>query len=301
MKNKLLSVPKFLSLKKRWIKLWNLEEKKFTAFSFFKLGTSFHLNRFEAFAQRLVEGSFHKLFGEQSLLERLGQPLAEAIEAHQIEDRLPSHITIFLSTADLNNALEAGLSHAELEVEFQEAIRDLSQSLHLDRPRVFKVLLVEDSHLSNGMVRVESKDAPEKEQITQIQERPLNNQAELEAIKRLDAFLIVTGEKHITLEKPLVTLGRSLDNDVILDDATISRKHAQIRWRFGRFVLYDLSKKGRTVVNGVKVSEHALEPGDVIALSQVMIIYVEERTRPQAVKKQAHLNSKTRPLPKLDK
>ncbi|MCA9934185.1 MAG: hypothetical protein KC415_09690, partial [Anaerolineales bacterium] len=55
----------------------------------------------------------------------------------------------------------------------------------------------------------------------------------------------------------------------------------QIRWRYGRFILYDLSGRGRTAVNGESITECVLQPGDVIALGDTLIIYGEgSETRP---------------------
>ena len=43
-----------------------------------------------------------------------------------------------------------------------------------------------------------------------------------------------------------------------------------------------MSRHGQTAVNGVPVREHILRPGDVIALSDVMLVYGEGRDQPLA-------------------
>ena len=69
----------------------------------------------------------------------------------------------------------------------------------------------------------------------------------------------------------------------MLDDRTISRRHAQIRWRFGRFILYDLGSRGGTKVNGVPIEEFVLRVGDVIEIADEQIIYGEtESGRPKS-------------------
>jgi hypothetical protein len=99
--------------------------------------------------------------------------------------------------------------------------------------------------------------------------------SELAALLEVDAFLIIEGGRHVPLDKPVITIGRRSDNDIIVDATAVSRQHAQIRWRFGRFVLYDTSSRGRTKVNGVRVKEQVLQSGDVVALSDVLIVYAE--------------------------
>ncbi len=98
-----------------------------------------------------------------------------------------------------------------------------------------------------------------------------------EAIEATDAFLILQGRDHIPLDRPVIRIGRRMDNDIILDMPSISRQHVMIRWRQRYFVLYDVSSHGRTIVNGLRVREHVLRPGDVIALSDVLLVYGEGR------------------------
>jgi hypothetical protein len=89
------------------------------------------------------------------------------------------------------------------------------------------------------------------------------------------AFLIVNGERTVVLAELVLTLGRRLDSDLVVDDPRVSRTHAQLRLRFGRYVVYDLGSSGGTFVNGQRVAECVLRPGDVISLNGVPIIYGE--------------------------
>jgi pSer/pThr/pTyr-binding forkhead associated (FHA) protein len=59
-------------------------------------------------------------------------------------------------------------------------------------------------------------------------------------------------------------------------DPRVSRAHAQIRAIRGQYVLFDLNSTGGTMVNGRRVHQCALKPGDVISLSGVPLIYGEE-------------------------
>ncbi len=56
---------------------------------------------------------------------------------------------------------------------------------------------------------------------------------------------------------------------------TIWRELRAIR---GRYVLFDLNSTGGTFVNGQRITQFTLRPGDVISLAGVTIIYGEETT-----------------------
>ncbi|HEY9087169.1 MAG TPA: FHA domain-containing protein [Anaerolineaceae bacterium] len=92
------------------------------------------------------------------------------------------------------------------------------------------------------------------------------------------AFLIVNGTDTFPLRQQVVNIGRRLDNHIIINDARVSRGHAQLRAVRGRYILFDLSSSGGTFVNGLRISQHMLKPGDVISLAGVPIIYSEETT-----------------------
>ncbi|HID35185.1 MAG TPA: FHA domain-containing protein [Anaerolineae bacterium] len=69
----------------------------------------------------------------------------------------------------------------------------------------------------------------------------------------------------------ITDIGREPDhNDVVVDDRTISRQHARIRYEKGAFVIYDLASANGVYVDGEKVQRRVLTHGDRIKLGQVM-------------------------------
>lgn len=97
------------------------------------------------------------------------------------------------------------------------------------------------------------------------------------------AFLIVEGKRHFPLDKPIVSIGRRLDNQLVLSDSHVSRKHAQLRVRNGRYVIYDLESTAGTQVNGQAIHQHTLRPGDVISIAGIPLIYGEDAGGPPEV------------------
>lgn len=97
------------------------------------------------------------------------------------------------------------------------------------------------------------------------------------------AFIIVDGKRHFQLTSPRVTIGRRLDSDLVLDDPHVSRRHVHLVARHGRYLLEDLDSTAGTRVNGRRVMEHYLKPGDVITIATSELIYGEDRGGPPDV------------------
>jgi pSer/pThr/pTyr-binding forkhead associated (FHA) protein len=49
---------------------------------------------------------------------------------------------------------------------------------------------------------------------------------------------------HVDQNRPSVTLGRQNHNDVVVNDGRVSRSHARIEYRRGKFILIDQSTNG---------------------------------------------------------
>ncbi len=63
-----------------------------------------------------------------------------------------------------------------------------------------------------------------------------------------------------------VTFGRDENNDVVIDDLSASRLHAELRQEADGYVLADRGSSNGTWVNGAAVTAHRLRPGDEIMI-----------------------------------
>jgi pSer/pThr/pTyr-binding forkhead associated (FHA) protein len=90
-------------------------------------------------------------------------------------------------------------------------------------------------------------------------------------------FLIMEGVKAIPLDKTHITLGRSQDNTIVVDDPRVSRHHMEIRVIHKQFVLFDLASSGGTHVNNQRTSQVILYPGDTISLAGVNFFFIMDR------------------------
>ncbi len=87
------------------------------------------------------------------------------------------------------------------------------------------------------------------------------------AAHRDGACLIDGAGRRLQLRQGAPTkIGRSLDNDLVLPDQSISRHHASIAMVDGAFRLHDLNSHNGSFVDGKKVSQATLRDGDTIRL-----------------------------------
>lgn len=86
------------------------------------------------------------------------------------------------------------------------------------------------------------------------------------------AYMILKQQKNpsrpVELSPGEISLGRAIDNHVIISDTTVSQHHAKIFTYFYVSYIEDLNSTNGTFVNGKKVTKHILHPGDVVILGK---------------------------------
>lgn len=107
---------------------------------------------------------------------------------------------------------------------------------------------------------------------------------ELRVIAGSDAGL------EISLGLPNVRIGSSPDNDVVLTDRAVSRRHAEIHMTPNGLLLRDLGSTNGTFINGVQITE-AYIPSDAECKLGYSQLLIRQRTeeRKVAVPRQDHL------------
>lgn len=233
------------------------------------------LDLIEARLQALIESSAHILHREniqQILAKRLVAALQDSLVLR--DDGSYSAPSIFLihlnpqalpewqGQQELLNKLAIVLQETALEEEVQFDIQPVIM-LKEDNS-----LPVDDFSVTTGFPSVR-RGATEALQISPSKER---------LTRPLTAFLIINGSEVLPLHQSVINIGRRLDNHLVLSDPRVSRNHAQLRSSRGNYVIFDLNSTGGTYVNGQRITQQILKPGDVISLAGVPIIYGEEAT-----------------------
>lgn len=96
--------------------------------------------------------------------------------------------------------------------------------------------------------------------------------------------------KNIEITKDEILAGRSLDNDFVISDISVSRKHFKIKKEGDRFVISDMGSGNGIKVNGSKTTSTTLSDGDIISVGarqiKFEILNPDLKPKPQRTTKQ---------------
>ncbi len=84
------------------------------------------------------------------------------------------------------------------------------------------------------------------------------------------------GQRLSLVEGKVFTVGRSSTNDLCLRDHKVSRIHCQLELAEGECTFSDLNSTNGTFVNGEKVGEKVLKPGDHLGIGLTSLLYEGE-------------------------
>ncbi len=76
------------------------------------------------------------------------------------------------------------------------------------------------------------------------------------------------------LDRDVTTIGRHPDADLLLDDVTVSRRHAEVVRTADGTHVRDLGSLNGTYVAGHRVDEHLLHTGDEVQIGRFKLVYV---------------------------
>jgi pSer/pThr/pTyr-binding forkhead associated (FHA) protein len=82
--------------------------------------------------------------------------------------------------------------------------------------------------------------------------------------------------ERVVTEKEHISIGRTTENDIVLDNRGVSRKHAQIEFADGGALLIDNDSLNGTFVNQRKVTEQPLHDSDVITIGKYDLVFYSD-------------------------
>ena len=85
--------------------------------------------------------------------------------------------------------------------------------------------------------------------------------------------------KKIETEKSEITIGRSPNTDIQIDNLAVSKQHARLIEQKGQFVVEDLNSTNGTLLNNEKISRAILKHNDIILVGKhTLVINLDEKT-----------------------
>jgi len=234
-----------------------------------------------------VEGTFSRVFRSEVRPVEIARKLAREMEEHQSGSLsrvyVPNEYRVFLSPRDrerfiaYEDALAGELSAYLLEHARRERFALLSAPV---------IQFETDERLGLGQfgiaTRVVDADdlppAPAREEFGQTLVFSSAEPAEVphqqeETLRSSRASLLYNGHRLVVGSQG-ATIGRSRECEVVVDDANVSRRHAELRERGGAWVLTDLGSTNGTRLGGRRIERpESLEPGDRIEVGASVITF----------------------------
>jgi FHA domain-containing protein len=255
------------------------------------------LKSVETMISSLVEGTFGRLFRTEVRPMELARKLAREMDAHRTVSvsrvYVPNEYSVWLSPSDRERY--EGVEH--------EVIDELCAYL-LEHARRENLILASppyisfhtDERLSLGEFGIQARLARAGEQqdahgVTQPPHAPepaqrgetmiYSNAARVrDAVEDVHAqrppprVLLAVGGRRLLVPPDGGTVGRSRDCDIVLDDAGVSRRHAELRPGPDGWTVADLGSTNGVRVNGAQVrGVQLLRSGDLLELGTTEIVF----------------------------
>jgi hypothetical protein len=238
------------------------------------------LRNLESKLAGLVEGTFSRAFKSEVRPVEIARKLAREMDEHRVQSLsrtyVPNEYAVWLSPEDreqfsgYEDELRSELSGYLLEHARRERVALLTP------PEItFKTderLRLGEFGIQARLVRPHEDPAAAPRQaeeghtmvysISSRISKPLR-----EPDPRRGTARLRVGTRTELLGSGGATLGRSRDADIVIDDANVSRKHAEVRPSGGSWIVRDLGSTNGVKVNGRRIDgAQSLKRGDVIEL-----------------------------------
>ncbi|MDQ3855738.1 MAG: DUF3662 domain-containing protein [Chloroflexota bacterium] len=243
------------------------------------------LSRLEDSLEGAFEGTFGRIFRARIQPAEIAKRLERSMEANQSvgvgKMFAPNTYEVALNPRDYEAFERYRLSlERELSTYLQERARATGLTF-MTRPQV---KLTSEPKVRVGGLRVrswlqdvEAAEAEHRVEFTQpIEVARTRRRVEPPAA----SLTVVSGGQHgyrYPLPIGRVSLGRGVDNNIVLEDSRVSRHHAELYVRGSEWYLRDLDSTNGTYVNGYGIRERALESGDRISLGGVELVFHNRR------------------------
>ena len=248
------------------------------------------LKNLESMIAGAVEGTFSRVFRSEVRPVEIARKLAREMDEHQYttlsRTYVPNDYRVYLSPRDRDrfHTYEEALADELAGYLLEHARRE--RFALLSRPVIeFETderLGLGEFGIETAVVQPEEQPAPAREPEGEPVGRTMVFSAaqriaeplEESATVRQQRALLIYGGRRLMVGPRGAVLGRSRDCDIVVEDANVSRHHAELRPRGGAWVISDLGSTNGTRLNGRTVERpEVVRPGDEIELGASLITF----------------------------
>ncbi|MGI8477748.1 MAG: FhaA domain-containing protein [Thermomicrobiales bacterium] len=230
------------------------------------------LDRFEQSFERLVEGSVGRLFRSPVQPAEIARKLERAMVSNQVVSvdapLVPNDYRVAMHPQDMVLFIDFVPALCRQMENWLREVVDERGFTTIDRLRV---QIAGDETVPRRAIQVTAA----------LSDRPELDLPHQEALQRTEIFRVVRSVSGMTpfrlrfttgnqaglefiIRKPLTTVGRALDNDIVLESGDVSRHHAKLEFADDSLRVSDLNSTNGTRVNGKTVRMQAVKVGDEI-------------------------------------
>ena len=220
--------------------------------------------------ENLFDGLFSRAFKSGVKPLQLGRKLLQIVDSERDVDAqgrrvVPNSYLIQLSPEDREGFADVEPTLLqELTVALREYISQ--EGYHVEGKA--RVALRTNPDLRRGKFDIDCRNITPEASPAEAPEVPTPSPlltAVPSAFDRPPAVLSLPNGQRIELHEGHYILGRHLENDIVLNDTNVSRRHAEFVCAAGEVVVRDLGSTNGTKVNGVLITgEQLLQHGDVV-------------------------------------
>lgn len=233
--------------------------------------------------ENVFEGLFARAFKSGVKPLQLGRRLLQVVDQERDVDAqgrrvVPNSYVIQLSPADREGFAEV---ERTLLIELTAALREYiaTEGYHVDGKA--RVALHTNPDLRRGRFQVDARNvapdtpptppapptAPEAPALTVVPDVQ-------STFDHPPAVLTLSTGQRVELHEGHYVIGRHLENDIVVNDSNVSRRHAEFVCAAGEVTVKDLGSTNGTKVNGVVINgEQLLQHGDVITLGTSQVTF----------------------------
>jgi hypothetical protein len=240
------------------------------------------LEKFERFFENVMEGTVGRIFRSPIQPTEIGRRLERSMESNQVVSVdgiiVPNDYHVYMNPLDMVVFADfvPVLCH-----QMEDWLIDLADQRDYGFIDQVRVQIFGDETIARRAIHVDAS----------ITELPNFDKVKQDELQRTEVYRVVkhTGDvppkllrfangdnagETIIIRRAVVSIGRSLDNDVIIDSAEVSRHHARIEVRDGQYEIVDLGSTNGTAVNGRPANHSRLNHGDRITFGTVAVDFL---------------------------